>query len=95
MTHPVNDGYQIEEIAQTEQETCMDLFKETWEDYPSQDNEGHLPDRGGFKCGWFAAWSHKQKEIDSLEYKLKNKDELIKASEEYIDDLRKLISRRI
>lgn len=30
-------------------------FKRAWEDYPSQDNEGFQPDRGGFKCGWAAA----------------------------------------
>ncbi len=30
-------------------------FQKAWIDYPSQDNEGYSPDRGGFKCGWFAA----------------------------------------
>ena len=24
--------------------------------YPSQDNEGYVPDRGGFKSGWLAAY---------------------------------------
>jgi len=33
----------------------FDAFKEAWDDYPSQDNEGYQPDRGGFKCGWFSA----------------------------------------
>lgn len=31
-----------------------EAFKRAWENYPSQDNEGYLPDRGGFKCGWYA-----------------------------------------
>jgi hypothetical protein len=30
-------------------------FQEAWRGYPSQDNEGFVPDRSGFKCGWFAA----------------------------------------
>jgi hypothetical protein len=34
----------------------FEMFKKAWEDYPSQDNEGYRPDRGGFKCGWYAAW---------------------------------------
>jgi hypothetical protein len=33
----------------------LDAFKKAWSEYPSQDNEGYLPDRGGFKCGWYAA----------------------------------------
>ncbi len=33
----------------------FEAFKQAWLDYPSQDNEGYVPDRGGFKCGWFAA----------------------------------------
>lgn len=32
----------------------FEAMKQTWLDYPSQDNEGYRPDRGGFKCGWFA-----------------------------------------
>lgn len=37
-------------------------FQKAWLDYPSQDNEGYRPDRGGFKCGWFASeayWKEK------------------------------------
>lgn len=43
-------------------------MKQTWLDYPSQDNEGYRPDRGGFKCGWFEGirwykqWQEKQRE---------------------------------
>lgn len=37
----------------TEEE--MNAFQQAWKDFPSQDNEGYQPDRGGFKCGWFAA----------------------------------------
>lgn len=43
----------------TRREQEFEAFKKAWEEYPSQDNEGFVPDRGGFKCGWFAAlrWS--------------------------------------
>lgn len=26
-------------------------FEEAWRSFPSQDNEGYVPDRGGFKAG--------------------------------------------
>lgn len=32
-------------------------FKRAYADYPSQDNEGYVPDRGGFKAGFGAAWN--------------------------------------
>jgi hypothetical protein len=35
----------------------FDACKQAWMDYPSQDNEGYLPDRGGFKCGWKACYN--------------------------------------
>lgn len=34
----------------------FDAFKKAWADYPSQDNEGYEPDRGGFKAGWFSCF---------------------------------------
>jgi hypothetical protein len=37
--------------------TQKELFaalKSAWENYPSQDNEGYQPNRGGFNAGWFA-----------------------------------------
>lgn len=33
----------------------FDAFKDAWTGYPTQDNEGYVPDRGGFKAGWFSA----------------------------------------
>jgi hypothetical protein len=33
----------------------FDAFKQAWLDYPSQDNEGYVPDRGAFKAGWLSA----------------------------------------
>lgn len=50
----------------------FEAFKKAWEDYPSQDNEGYVPDRGGFKCGWFAALQWKKEnavltELNKLE----------------------------
>lgn len=37
----------------------FEAFKTSWNDYPSQDNEGWLPDRGSFKAGFFsgASWA--------------------------------------
>lgn len=29
-----------------------DAFKQAYADVPSQDNEGYVPDRGSFKCGF-------------------------------------------
>lgn len=39
-----------------------EAFKRAWQDYPSQDNEWYVPERGGFKAGWFAAlrWADEQ-----------------------------------
>lgn len=30
----------------------FEAFQSAWEDYPSQDNEGFVPDRGSFKAGF-------------------------------------------
>ena len=45
---------------------CHDKFLEMYADYPSQDNEGFKPHRGGYKCGFFDAWRCQQEEIDQL-----------------------------
>lgn len=41
-------------------------FQKAWIDVPSQDNEGYVPDRRGFKCGWFLALSWHKKRIKKL-----------------------------
>lgn len=41
-------------------------FLKAYNDYPTQDNEGFVPNRGGFKCGFGAAWDIQQKEINQL-----------------------------
>lgn len=52
-------------------------FKESWEDYPSQDNEGYVPDRAGYKCGFFEgarwqkekspeAWQSAEKDVEII-----------------------------
>ena len=48
----------------------FDEFKRAYNDYPSQDNEGFVPDRAGFKCGFNAAWDIQQIEINRLKEKL-------------------------
>ena len=66
---------------------CHELMKQAWIDYPSQDNEGFQPDRGGFKCGWFMAWNHQQKRIDQLEDLCKIKDKQIKEKNRLLLDV--------
>jgi len=45
----------------------FEAFKTAWSDYPSQDNEGYVPDRGGFKCGFASACNYKNIEISNLQ----------------------------
>jgi len=42
---------------------CHVRFKQEWDDYPSQDNEGYQPDRGGFKAGFFSAWNIREEKF--------------------------------
>jgi hypothetical protein len=35
----------------------LPAFRKSYDLYPSQDNEGFVPDRGSFKCGFYAAWN--------------------------------------
>lgn len=42
---------------------CHKRFKETWEDYPSQDNEGYQPERGSYKAGFCVAWREREAEL--------------------------------
>lgn len=58
-------------------------FVTSWKSYPSQDNEGYLPDRGGFKCGWYACYNWlksvvKPVEIPSFTNEEKNELQLLK-----------------
>jgi hypothetical protein len=41
-------------------------FLKAYADYPSQDNEGYVPDRGGFKAGFGAAWERLAAEVQTL-----------------------------
>lgn len=49
----------------------FEAFKQAWLDYPSQDNEGYVPERGSFKCGWFAgaAWQAERDKAELERYK--------------------------
>lgn len=40
-----------------------DAFLKAYSEYPSQDNEGYVPDRGGFKAGFMVAWDYKHAEM--------------------------------
>jgi hypothetical protein len=42
-------------------------FLKAYSDYPSQDNEGYVPDREGFKCGFFAGIKYKEAELKELQ----------------------------
>lgn len=41
----------------------FEAFQRAWENYPSQDNEGYVPDRGGFKAAWEAALKYRDREL--------------------------------
>ena len=45
-------------MSTVEKENVITEFQEAFRQYPTQDNEGYIPDRGGFKCGWFAAYHY-------------------------------------
>lgn len=70
--------------------TDHQAFKEAWENYPSQDNEGYLPERGGFKCGWFAALRYRDDEIKALREELIAKtrryEKIVKCVNEQAED---------
>lgn len=36
----------------------FEAFKSAYDNYPSQDNEGYVPERGSFKAGFTSAWHH-------------------------------------
>ncbi len=49
----------------------IDEFRAAYDAVPSQDNEGYVPDRAGFKCGFSSAWHLQQQKIYVLEEELK------------------------
>lgn len=45
----------------------FEAFQRAWEESKAQGEGGvPVPDRAGFKCGWFAALQHRDKEIAEL-----------------------------
>lgn len=46
----------------------FEAFKQTWINYPSQDNEGYQPERGSYKAGFFEGvrWQHAQLKSELL-----------------------------
>lgn len=47
----------------------LEAFEKAWSSYPTQDNEGYVPDRGGFKAGWFAALEWERSRVAETESK--------------------------
>ena len=45
-------------------ESCHEKFLESYNNYPSQDNEGYVPNRGGFKAGFYEAYRLQQEKIN-------------------------------
>ena len=41
----------------------IEEFRKAYDEYPSQDNEGFVPHRGGFKCGFERGWHIQQQKI--------------------------------
>jgi len=64
---------------------CYDEFLKALQNYPSQDNQGFIPDRGGFKCGWFSCWHYHERKTKRLEHALSkthsNWEEIAKENE--------------
>lgn len=48
----------------------FESFKRAYDNYPSQDNEGFIPERGAFKLGFHDAWNLRQVEIVSLKARI-------------------------
>lgn len=48
-----------------------EAMRDAWINYPSQDNEGYRPDRGGFKAGWASCQRWNDERIAALESALK------------------------
>lgn len=49
-----------------EREEDFKAFKQAYDDVPTQDNEGFIPDRAGFKSGWFAALRYRDEQLAEL-----------------------------
>lgn len=47
-------------------DTDFEAFMVAWRSFPSQDNEGYVPDRGGFKAGWFAALEYERTKVPAI-----------------------------
>lgn len=60
-------------------------FREAWESYPSQDNEGYLPDRAGFKCGYGSAWHKQQQRIYEKDAEIAQLKSQLEAMKKYRD----------
>lgn len=60
----------------------LDEFKKAYDDFPSQDNEGYIPDRVGFKAGFSSAWKLQEARVAELEGLLDKAEETLK----FIDD---------
>ena len=55
----------------------IEEFQKAYAAVPSQDNEGYVPDRGGFKTGFSAAWHLQNQKIFELEARLKDEKQLV------------------
>jgi hypothetical protein len=58
-------------------------FLKAYSDYPSQDNEGHVPDRGSFKAGFLAALEYTKTESVRLRESLEWQNAITKALLEF------------
>lgn len=56
-------------------------------DVPSQDNEGYVPDRGAFKCGFRSAWHLQQQKIYKLNEELAQALRAINETWDFIHQL--------
>lgn len=63
----------------------LEEFQKAYDDVPSQDNEGYVPERGSFKTGFSRAWHLQQQNIYARDQSLKEAREEIEGLKRKID----------
>jgi len=70
---------------------CLKEFRESYDTYPSQDNEGYVPERGSFKSGFHACYVKLNPEFMKAQQALRERDRERDAWKAYAGKLRKAL----
>ena len=72
-------------------ESLHEAFLSAFNDYPNQDTEGWVPDRGSFKTGFMLGWKHQadkyEAKIEKLESENQNIKQQVKEANEVISKM--------